>query len=638
MAVVFVRRGSLLGSGFAFRACFLIDTDRGRNLQSSHKKAQVGGPEKGLISYCLKHGVIVLKESGMIVLRQSLKFLSNHSYAIQRYQTCTYICFASSRKETNQTLATMGPCCPTTLLTMVLFCIWMRRSVVAWVPHYQPRRICTTHLVLRQTAASSSDSGGGGGSSGGRVSNAVRDEALLDRTANPAASHSKKNDHDNEDKTANAITNCNPPKGTRDFYPDDMRLRTWLFDQFRAVAIRHAFCEYDAPVLESEQLYTRKAGEEVTDQLYNFVDKGDRAVALRPEMTPSLARMVLNKKGGLPMPLKWFSIPQCWRYERMTRGRRREHYQWNMDIWGVAGVEAEAELLAAMVGLFRRVGLTASDVGIKINSRLVISEILTEVGVPAALFAPTCVLVDKLDKVPVESIQGDLQHLGLDRSVVDKLLDVLTNKSLEGLTATLGTDSAAVQQLSRMLQLCDDYGIGEWVVFDASVIRGLAYYTGIVFEAFDRRGELRAIAGGGRYDKLLETFGGDPTPAAGFGFGDAVIVELLKDRNLLPSFDKQGVDTVVFAMSSDLYKVALEAAAILRETGQSVDVILDAKKPKWVFKHADRLGARFCLIVGTQEYENGNVSIKDLVKGEQSSVKLAELAVWVNANNALSSL
>lgn len=453
---------------------------------------------------------------------------------------------------------------------------------------------------------------------GHRVSGAVQDEALLDKTTGTRQS---------KEKIA-----TNPPKGTRDFYPEDMRMRNWLFDQFRSVAISHAFCEYDAPVLESEALYTRKAGEEVTEQLYNFVDKGDRAVALRPEMTPSLARMVLNKKNGLSLPLKWFSIPQCWRYERMTRGRRREHFQWNMDIWGVDGVQAEAELLSAMVSFFRRVGLTSEDVGIKVNSRLVISEILTELGIPEDKFAATCVLVDKLEKVPIDAIQGDLEELGLDRSVVEKLLTVLTNKSVESLKDTLGKDSVAVQQLTLTLQLCDDYGISDWIVFDASVVRGLAYYTGIVFEAFDRRGELRAIAGGGRYDKLLEIFGGDATPAAGFGFGDAVIVELLKDRNLLPSFEKQGVDTVVFAMSDDLYKPALEAAAILRENGQSVDVILETKKSKWVFKHADRIGARFCLIVGSDEYANGEVSIKDLEQGEQSSIKVDALANWAKTN------
>ena len=458
---------------------------------------------------------------------------------------------------------------------------------------------------------------------GGRVSAAQLDKEILSKTSSS----------ETNGKPAKPIKlDTNPPKGTRDFYPEDMRLRTWLFDQWRSVASTYAFSEYDAPVLESESLYTRKAGEEVTQQLYNFVDKGDRAVALRPEMTPSLARMVMAKKGGLPLPLKWYSIPQCWRYERMTRGRRREHFQWNMDIWGVEGVEAEAELLSAMVTFFRNVGLTAEDVGIKINSRLVIGEVLTELGIPESKFAATCVLVDKLEKVPLDAIQGDLEELGLSREVVEKLTTVLTNNSVEDIRAVLGDDSKAVQQLTELFDLCKSYGIEDWLLFDASVVRGLAYYTGVVFEAFDRKGELRAIAGGGRYDKLLETFGGDPTPAAGFGFGDAVIVELLKERNVLPSFESSGVDTVVFAMRKELYPVAVQVASTLRAAGQSVDVVLEDRKPKWCFKHADRIGAKNCCIVAPQEYENGEVSIKDLDSGEQSAVKIDELAEWAAAS------
>lgn len=453
----------------------------------------------------------------------------------------------------------------------------------------------------------------------GRVSNAVQDKDLLSKSSNDASS---------KQQQLPAKLNTNPPKGTRDFYPEDMRLRTWLFDQWRSVSKQYGFSEYDAPVLEAEALFTRKAGEEVTEQLYHFVDQGNRAVALRPEMTPSLARMVLAKNGGLPLPLKWFAIPQCWRYERMTRGRRREHYQWNMDVWGVAGEEAEAELIAAMVAFFKAVGLTSDDVGIKVNSRLVIGEVLSELGIPPEKFAATCVLVDKLEKVPIDSVQGDLEELGLDRSVVEKLLHVLTNKSMDGLKDTLGADSAAVQQLAKFMALCEAYDIEDWILFDASVVRGLAYYTGIVFEAFDRKGELRAIAGGGRYDKLLEIFGVDPTPAAGFGFGDAVIVELLKERNILPTFATSGTDTVVFAMSKELYPAAIRAATALRRGGQSVDVVLEDKKSKWVFKHADRIGARFCVIVGAEEYANGEVAIKNLIVGAQESVKVDALAEW----------
>ena len=456
-------------------------------------------------------------------------------------------------------------------------------------------------------------------SSSGRVSNAVNDRDLLQKTERGSPSQQQEK------------LDTNPPKGTRDFFPEDMRLRTWLFDHWRAVAKTYGFVEYDAPVLESESLYVRKAGEEVTQQLYNFIDKGDRRVALRPEMTPSLARMVMSKKGALPMPLKWFSIPQCWRYERMTRGRRREHFQWNMDIWGVADERAEAELLSAMVSFFENVGLTSKDVGIKVNSRLVIGEVLTGLGIPEEKFAATCVLIDKLEKVPIDAIQDDLEQLGLDRSVVEKLLEVLTNGSISELQKTLGDDSKAVQQLTTFLELCDGYGISDWIVFDASVVRGLAYYTGIVFESFDRKGELRAIAGGGRYDRLLETFGGDSTPAVGFGFGDAVIVELLKERKVLPSFDSPEIDTVVFSMGGALYKEAIKVASILRKAGQSVDVILEDKKPKGAFKHADRVGAKYCVVIGQSEFDNGEVSVKDLSGGTQETIKVDSLRDWAHS-------
>ena len=212
--------------------------------------------------------------------------------------------------------------------------------------------------------------------------------------------------------------------------------------------------------------------------------------------------------------------------------------------------------------------------------------------------------------------------------MIEKLTSVLTNTSIESISAVLPADSQAVQELTKLLELCKAYGIDDWVMFDASVVRGLAYYTGVVFEAFDRKGVLRAIAGGGRYDKLLETFGGDPTPAAGFGFGDAVIVELLKERDILPSFEGSGYDTVVFAMNEDLYSVAIDVASKLRAEGQTVDLVLEKKKTKWVFKHAARNEAKYCVIVASNEYENGEVSVKDLSVGEQTAVKIDALGDW----------
>lgn len=462
-----------------------------------------------------------------------------------------------------------------------------------------------------------------------------------------------------------------------------MKVQRWLFGEWREVARLHGFSEYDAPVLENEALYVRKAGEEVTQQLYNFEDKGGRRVALRPEMTPSLARMVMARRRELPLPLKWFSIPQCWRYERMTRGRRREHYQWNMDIWGVGGVEAEAELLGAMVSFFMRVGLTAGDVGIKVNSRVVLASIMTRLGVPDESFAPACVLVDKLEKVSASALRADFHALGLTDAVLEELTKVLAASSIGELRAALASipplplppsvsetssadavgesdfaQDASLEHLEQLFAYADAGGFGDWLVFDASVVRGLAYYTGIVFEAFDRSGSLRAIAGGGRYDRLLETFGAEEAlPAAGFGFGDAVIVELLADKGLLPNgaTDRRLVataDVVVCTLNADrlppaesaaMHGAAIEVAAAIRngvakvrrgeETAPSVDVVLEAKKSKWIFKHAGRCGAQFICFVAPAEWAEGRkVLVKHLGTGSQEAIHIADLGVSLRAN------
>ena len=416
----------------------------------------------------------------------------------------------------------------------------------------------------------------------------------------------------------------NSVRGTRDFFPEDLRLRTWLFGHWRAVARSFGFEEYDAPVVESEELYTRKAGEEITDQLYNFEDKGGRRLALRPEMTPSLVRMLLQKGGSLPLPIRWFSIPQCWRYERMTRGRGREHYQWNMDIFGVPGVAAEAELLAAIVQFFERLGLKAGDVGIKVSSRKVIEGVLDKAGVPAEHFAAVCVLVDKLDKLPREAIEEDLATLGLDSSLVDTMLATLSLGELTQLEDALGADSPALADLREFFGLAQAYGIADWLVFDPSIVRGLAYYTGIVFEAFDNGTLQRAICGGGRYDHLLSAYGGKDIPACGFGFGDMVLLEVLKDRDLLPELST-GVDDVVFAFDGSLRSAAIEVAGRLRRAGRSVDLILEDKKVKWAFKHADRTGAARVVLVAPDEWAAGQVRIKDLASGDEVNHPVSEL-------------
>lgn len=308
-----------------------------------------------------------------------------------------------------------------------------------------------------------------------------------------------------------ALIQLDPPSGTRDFYPAEMRIRNWLFDHFRQTALAFGFQEYDAPVLEHTALYERKAGEEIVDQMYAFVDQEEHRVTLRPEMTPSLARLVLQRTNLTTgecresLPLKWFSIPQCWRFEATQRGRKREHYQWNMDIVGVEHVHAELELLAAACAFFRRVGVTPDVVGIKINSRAVLESILSKHGIQkntAATgssgedtFAKVCVIIDKLDKIGDCAVTELLMGAGIDESSCQEILAALRMPSIEALAEHVGSDSPAIQDVRRVFQLAQDYGISDYLIFDASVVRGLAYYTGIVWEAFDRRGQLRAIMG-----------------------------------------------------------------------------------------------------------------------------------------------
>ena len=413
-------------------------------------------------------------------------------------------------------------------------------------------------------------------------------------------------------------------RGTRDFYPEDMRLRNWLFDNFDDAALLHGFQEYDAPVLESEELYTRKQGEEITQQLYNFKDKGDRKVALRPEMTPSLARMVMSRAGVLPMPIKWYSIPQCWRYERTQRGRGREHYQWNVDIWGTDAISADAELISVLVTFFKSVGLTEKDLVIKMSSRKVLEEVLGSLGLEGDIFAKTCIIVDKMDKLPTDVVSEQLGDLGLEKSAIQTIQSTLAIKDMNSLEEILGKESAAVTELKTLFSALEAYGISGWIEFDASIVRGLAYYTGPVFEAHDRAGELRAICGGGRYDKLLSTLGGKDLPATGFGFGDMVIMELLAEKGLVPELIG-GVDDVVISLSPELRNAAMSVATSLRNTGKSVDLVLEDKRLKWAFKHAERSGAQRLVMVMPDEWKEGKVKIKDLESGEEIEVSVDSL-------------
>jgi len=414
-----------------------------------------------------------------------------------------------------------------------------------------------------------------------------------------------------------------PPRGTRDFFPEELRLREWLFAHFRSVARRFGFEEIDAPVLEHEELFTRKAGEEIIEQIYRF-ELHDRRLALRPEITPSVARMVAARRGSLRLPLRWFSIPQCWRYERMTRGRKREHYQWNMDIWGETAVSAEAELIAAIFHCLDRMGLPPEAVKVRVNSRALLEETLQQRVLrdrPEA-FAALCVAIDKLDKIGADAVTQLLVDpagsVGLDAARAEFVVGWLGLRDLDEAAKHAPPNSPAAADLARLLELLDAYGVTDRVVFDASIVRGLAYYTGIVFEAFDANRSLRAICGGGRYDHLLETLGGPATPAVGFGFGDVVIAELLADRGALPDCTRE-LFAVVFPFGDAERPAAVRVARALRERDASVELVLGQPKLKRVLADADKAGARRVYMIGPDELSRGEVLVRDLASGEQTT-------------------
>ena len=319
-----------------------------------------------------------------------------------------------------------------------------------------------------------------------------------------------------------------PVKGTRDFFPDEMRLRNWLFEVWRNVSVQAGFEEYDTCVLEHEELYIRKAGDEISKQLYSFEDKGGRRLSLRPEMTPSLARLVLQHKKSLSFPIKWFSMPQCFRYERMTKGRRREHFQWNADIIGQAEIVAEAEILMLLISACELMGLSAKEIRVFINDRRILNSILSQISVPHEMHSEVLVIMDKRDKISIEALSKMLQDIGMSTTQVDQLNEYLLKSDLIELKKDLN-DTQGIDELQNLMDMMETAGFSDYLQFDISIVRGLSYYTGAVFEVNSPAKQHRAICGGGRYDSLLSTYGGKIVPAVGFGFGDVVVLYVLKD-------------------------------------------------------------------------------------------------------------
>ena len=414
-----------------------------------------------------------------------------------------------------------------------------------------------------------------------------------------------------------------PVKGTRDFFPEELRLRNWLFEIWRRTSVQAGFEEYDTCVLEHEDLYIRKAGDEISKQLFSFEDKSGRRLSLRPEMTPSLARLILQHNKSLSFPIKWFSMPQCFRYERMTKGRRREHFQWNADIIGQPHILAEAEILMLLISACESMGLTKKEFKVFINDRRILNAILTQINVPEDLHSPVMVILDKRDKISSEALVAMLEDTGMSAKQVGQLNEYLSNTDLKDLEENL-SDTTGVEQLHSLMDMMDTAGCSGYLKFDISIVRGLSYYTGAVFEVNSPEKKHRAICGGGRYDSLLSAFGGETVPAVGFGFGDVVVLDVLKELGRFPELPRK-LDYTIIPFASEQVGIALKIAAELRIRGAVVDCNFSMKKMKKTMRQANESGAAKAILLFPEELAEDKVVIRDMILHEQKPVKIADL-------------
>jgi histidyl-tRNA synthetase len=404
-----------------------------------------------------------------------------------------------------------------------------------------------------------------------------------------------------------------------------MRIRNTIFDAWKKAARLYGFEEYDAPVVESEELLTRKSGEEIIDQIYHFTDKSDRRLALRPEMTPSLARMVISRQKMLTYPLKWFCTPQCFRYERTTKGRKREHFQWNLDIVGEESIMAEAEVLGAAITALKFMGLTAADFKVRVGSRRLLADLFRATGLAETHFLPTCLVLDKMGKISEAEIKQMLATEKLTDDEIQKVFELMQIRSLPQASALLKTNPKSIQDVQELFAIMTAAGLGDFLAFDISIIRGLDYYTGIVFEAFDTDRQFRAIFGGGRYDNLLSSLGGEKMTSIGLGFGDVVVRELLEAKGKI---NVEAVSNGILIGYMDLAQreFALKIAMSLRNQGLDVNLALIPEKPKKFFSKGDKLKIHFSIYIGPDELNSGTFTIKNMITGAEKNYAFGQLA------------
>jgi len=425
--------------------------------------------------------------------------------------------------------------------------------------------------------------------------------------------------------------------GFREFYPEELLRRNYLFRLWRQTAVNFGFSEYDAPVLEPLDLYKAKSGDEIEAQLFSFTDKGGRAVTLRPEMTPTVCRLVGAKANALKRPIKWFSIGEFYRYERMQRGRGRCFFQFNADIFGESGVEAESELIGLLVQSLCAFGLTEVDFFVRLSDRDLWVYYLGVLGLDEPRIKAVLTAVDRYEKHGEAAFKAYAEAFGeIPAELKTRVVEFLGVKSLDGLEAILaplGDEriSTRLDEWKKLLGNLDAMGLARFVQVDLGVVRGLAYYTGFVFEAFDRKGELRAIAGGGRYNDLLGKLGYADMPAVGFAIGDMTFALLLEQRGLMPPLMSAPDVYCVIGDGEVERRAALGAIQALRASGLRVEYSLKPLAFGKQFRAATDAGARLALIFGGEEVARGVVKLRDLNERSEREVPLGSLSESVRA-------
>ncbi|MGC9333518.1 MAG: histidine--tRNA ligase [Anaerolineae bacterium] len=411
-------------------------------------------------------------------------------------------------------------------------------------------------------------------------------------------------------------TTIPPVKGTRDFYPETMAFRNWLYQKIRDISERFGYQEYEAPLLERLDLYAAKSGEElVKEQSFVLTDRGGDQLALRPELTPSLARMVAQQQATLVLPVRWFSFGPFWRYERPQRGRSREFFQWNIDLLGSESSAADGEIVSIAVEFFRSLGLAADEVAIHINSRRLMERKLAEIGIRQKMWMEVFRLIDRRDRLPLDKWQAWALETGLTDGQLGALEAVLADPNLW----------QESEELRQVFATAEAFGLADYLLYDAGIVRGLDYYTGPVFEAYDRQRRFRALLGGGRYDNLVADVGGERITGVGFAMGDVIVELLLERQGKRPELPLTPSNVLVTLFDTDLYAQTVALASRLRRAGINAEQVLEPIRLGKQLRYADRKEIPFVVILGPDELKAGQVVLKDMKIGDQQAYTEAAL-------------